>query len=152
MSIFKIFHKEPPPPPPPIYKRQPIASAAVVLTFIGMFVLGPIGAIYKGMTEELKGKADNKTVILLIEQIKENDKRQWEEIQKNREQSIQAPKNMSVETNEVQNKSNMNVRVEKKVTLTPQEFEKYMSLAPDVRVKYKKYLESTGKDVSGLPD
>lgn len=36
--------------------------------------------------------------------------------------------------------------------LTPEEFEKYMSLKPEVRAKYKKYLQSTGKDVSGLPD
>ena len=149
MSIFNIF-RQPPPPPEPIYKRQPIATAAVILTVIGMFVLGPIGAIYKGMTEELKGKADNKTVILLIEQIKENDKRQWEEIQRNREQSIKAPKNIKIENNSpsVEKKDTSASRV----ALSPEEFEKYMSLAPDVRKKYKKYLQSTGKDVSGLPD
>ena len=151
MSIFDRFRPAPPPPPPPpIYKRQPIATAAVILTFIGMFVLGPIGAIYKGMTEELKGKADNKTVILLIEQIKENDKRQWEEIQRNREQkTVSAPKNMSVESS---GKSDGPVSSSSKVVLTPQEFEKYLSLSSEMRVKYKKYLMSTGKDVSGLPD
>ena len=144
MSIFNIFKK---PEPPPIYKRQPIATAAVILTVIGMFVLGPIGAVYQGMTEELKGKADNKTVILLIEQIKENDQRQWKEIEKNREQQpLSAPKNLSINTEVSKEVSKV------KVVLTPSEFETYMALKPEIRKKYKSYLEGTGKDTSGLPD
>ena len=138
MWIFK--KKE---PPLPIYKRKPIAPAAVVLTIIGMFVLGPIGVIYETMSEELKGKANNETVILLIEQIKENDERQWKEIERNREQStstIRAPANLSIDTGK------------SRVVLTAEEFEKYISLKPEIRQKYKKYLESKGKDVSGLPD
>ncbi len=141
MSLFNIFKR--PPPPEPIYKRRPIATAAIILTAVGMFVLGPIGAIYQGMTEELKTKADNKTVILLIEQIKENDQRQWKEIEKNREQqTISAPKNFSINTDTERSK----------VVLTPEEFETYMALKPEVRIKYKKYLENIGKDVSGLPN
>lgn len=138
MWIFK--KKE---PPLPIYKKRPIATAALILTVIGMFVLGPIGAIYQGMTEELKGKADNQTVILLIEQIKENDARQWKEIEKNREQqTISAPKNFSINTDTEKSK----------VILTPKEFAQYMEMPPEKRLKYKQYLESTGKDVSGLPN
>ncbi len=136
MWIFK--KKE---PPLPIYRRKPIATAGIILMAIGMFVLGPIGAIYQGMTEELKGKADNKTVILLIEQIKENDSRQWKEIEKNREQqTISAPKNLSINTER------------SGAILTPEEFTQYIEMTPEKRVKYKKYLESTGKDVSGLPN
>jgi len=36
--------------------------------------------------------------------------------------------------------------------LSPEEFEKYMSMEPDIRIKYKRYLQKIGKDVSGLPD
>jgi len=134
MSIFDRFR--PPPPPPPIYKRQPIATIAVILTLISMFVLGPVGYIVKSIGEEMEKKANNETVILYMKQQKETDDRQWKAI----EQQIQAPKNLSINT------------PNKKVALTPSEFEKYMSLAPEIRVKYKKYLESTGKDVSGLPE
>ena len=127
-----MFWRKPPPAPLPIYKRQPIASAAVVLTMVGMFVLGPVGAIYKGMTEELKAKADNKTVILLIEQIKENDKRQWKEIEANRQQStISAPKNTQIV------KSQAIKLVVKK--LTPTEYVAYTEMNPDQQKAYREY-------------
>lgn len=135
-----LFRK--PAPLKPFYKRQPVATVAVILTMVAMFVLAPVGVIYDGLTEELKGKADNATVILLIQQIKENDNRQWKEIENNRKQhqvALQAPKNLQMKT----------VRV--KVILTPDEFEKYMNMTSESRVAYKKYLENTGKDVRGLP-
>jgi len=139
MSIFNIFRQPPPPPPPPIYQRKPIATIAVVLTIIGMFVLGPVGAIYNGMTEELKKKADYDTVILILKQQKENDDRQWKEIERNRstrqQTTVMTPKILKL-----------------KVVLTPQEFKSYMEMSSVDRSRYKKYLESTGKDVSSLPD
>ena len=89
----------PPPPPPPFYKARPVATAAVVLTIIGMFVLGPIGAIYKGMTEELKTKANNETLLLYMQQQKEDSDRQWKEIERNREQkTISAPKKVIIKS------------------------------------------------------
>jgi len=121
------------PPPEPIYKRRPIASIAVILTMIGMFVLGPVGAIYNGMTEELKGKADNATVILLIEQIKENDKRQWEEIKSNRQQkvAISAPKNTQIVKSQA-----IKLKVKQ---LTPSEYVTYTKMNPEQQESYRKY-------------
>lgn len=130
-----IFKK--PEPPPPIYKRQPIATAAVILTIIGMFVLGPIGALWNGMAEELKKKADNETVIMLMKQQKENDDRQWQELRdlRNRSQS--------------QTESQTIIKSEKKA-LTPEQFATYMNMKPEVKIKYKKYLENLGYDITGL--
>jgi len=86
-----FWKREPPPPPPPIpFYRKP-AVVSIILTVIIVFVLGPVGFIFNGMTEELEKKADNETVILLIKQIKENDDRQWKEIEQNRQQQAPAP-------------------------------------------------------------
>jgi len=134
------FFRKPPPPPKPIYKRQPIATAAVILTIIGMFVFGPIGVIYNSMSEELKGKANNETVILYMKQQKETDDRQWKAL----EQQIQVPKSMMLSPPN-------SLSIEKPV-LTVEQFEKYMSMVPEIRSKYKIYLESRGYDVEGLPD
>jgi len=134
MSIFNIFRK-PPPPPPPIYKRQPIATAAVILTIVGMFVLGPIGAIYKGLTEELKQKANNETVLLYMKQQKEVDDRQWKAI----ETQLQQKRTRSAIATGTP-----------KLVLTPEQFEKYLKMPPDIQVKYKEYLKSRGYDVDGL--
>ena len=138
MSISDIFKKTPP-PPEPIYKRQPIATAAVILTIIGMFVLGPIGALWNGMAEELKKKADNETIIMMLRQNKETDDRQWEAIKENR----LAPRMAT------QGKADVATRA---LPLTAAQFEKYMSLEPEIRTKYKKYLAAKGYDVGGLPD
>jgi len=134
------FFRKPPPPPKPIYARQPIATAAVILTIIGMFVFGPIGVIYNSISEELKGKANNETVILYMKQQKETDDRQWKAL----EQQIQVPKSMMLSPPN-------SLSIEKPV-LTVEQFEKYMSMVPEIRSKYKIYLESRGYDVEGLPD
>jgi len=88
MSIFNRFRREPPPPPPPpIYKRQPIATAAVILTMVAMFVLGPIGYLWNGMAEEMKvvkakieevqkEKATNEDVKAALEELKAQRKEQ----------------------------------------------------------------------------
>lgn len=128
------------PPPEPIYKRQPIATTAVVLTIIGMFVLGPVGFLWNGMAEELKKKADNQTVIMLMQQQKENDDRQWQEIRENRNQKL---------TQEVMVEKKIKIN---KPTLTPEQFEKYISMSPEVQSKYKNYLQNLGFDITGLPE
>jgi hypothetical protein len=124
------FRKKP--TPLPIYKRQPIATAAVILTLIGMFILGPIGVIYKGMAEELKQKANNETVILYMQQQKEKDDQQWKAI----ERIIEAPtrlifKNESSDENEKLN------TIEQKRRLTPQEYIEYKKLSSEDRASYR---------------
>ena len=128
-----MFWRKPPPPPLPIYKQRPIATIAVILTMIAMFVLAPVGVIYDGMTEELKGKADNATVILLIKQIKENDDRQWKEIENNRKHpeqtTISAPKNLQM-------MKAIKLKVKK---LTPAEYVSFINMSPEQQKAYKKY-------------
>jgi hypothetical protein len=139
------------PPPPPIYKKRPIATFAVILSFVGMFVLGPIGAIYNGLTEELKTKANNETILLYMKQQKENDDRQWKEIERNRQQQVQVmqpPQTVRIQPAAVP----PNVIQKPKLILTPEQFEKILKLKPEIRTIYKKYLESKGFDVSGIPD
>jgi ABC-type lipoprotein release transport system permease subunit len=119
------------PPPQPIYKRKPIATAAVILTMVGMFVLGPVGVIYNGMSEELKKKADYDTVVLILRQQKEKDDRQWEEIQNIRQQqaTISAPKNLQ-----------MMKAIELKVKkLTPTEYVSFINMSSAQQAAYKKY-------------
>jgi len=137
-----LYRKEP--PPKPFYKKQPIATATFVFTIVCVLVLGPVGMLWNGMAEELKKKADNQTVIMLMQQQKENDDRQWEEIKNNRTQKIiQHSLIGSVPTS---------VPTTQKVKLTPEQFEKYISLSPEIRTKYKQYLESQGYDCRGLPE
>jgi len=160
-----IFKREPP-PPPPVYKRRPIATIAVILTAVGMFVLGPVGAIYNSMSEELKQKVDNKTLQLMIEKdrdalqrTKEVNKQQQQAIVENQkaiqlllreqavlkvEKKIEAPKKVVIKEPET--------TIVKKNALTPEEFSQYLKMTPQMRVKYKKYLKHIGKDVSGLPE
>jgi hypothetical protein len=125
--------RKPPEPEEPIYKKRPLATIAVILSMVGMFVLGPIGAIYKGMSEELKKKADYETVILILKQQKEKDDRQWEEIKNNRnnQQTISLPKNLEV----VRPKA-IKLMVKK---LTPTEYISYMKMSPEQQLAYKKY-------------
>jgi len=124
--------RKPDPPPKPLYKQKPLATIAVILTIIGMFVLGPIGAIYKGMTEELKKKADYETVILILKQQKEKDDRQWEEINRQRQQTtVSKPKNLEI----VRPKA-IKLIVRK---LNPTEYTNFMKMTPEQQIAYKKY-------------
>jgi len=130
--MFSIFRREPPPPPPkPFYRKNPIATWAVVLTMVGMFILGPIGVIYKTMAEDLKAKANNETVLLYMKQQKETDDRQWKAI----EQQIQAPKSISINEPVTRNKS---LSDEEKPPLSPKEFQDYMNMSPENRAAFRK--------------
>ncbi len=128
MSIFK----KQPPPPPPIYKRQPMASIAVILTMVTMFVLGPVGYLWNGMAAENK---ENRGAIV-------QNQLAIKEILTRQEMIIKSPSRGG----------NIIGPATIKNILTPEEFEKYLSFSKEDRLKYKQYLKSTGKDVSSLPD
>ena len=131
--MFSIFRREPPPPPPkPFYRKNPIATWAVVLTMIGMFVLGPVGVIYKTMAEELKSKANNETVLMYMKQQKETDDRQWKMI----EQQVQRPQ--SVQMKEVRPMSEPKSQSVDAPPLTPKQFEDYMNMSPEHRAAFRK--------------
>jgi len=124
------FRREPPPPPPkPFYKNRPVATAAVILTMIGMFVLGPVGVIYKSMAEQLKAKANNETVLLYMKQQKETDDRQWKMIEQ--KQSI-APKE-SYRLPRSSGKADV-----AGPALTPKQFDDYMKMSPQNRAAFRK--------------
>ena len=170
MSIFS-FKKEPPPPPSP---RVPAWVVQMITPLIMAIVLGLVAFIGNGFTEDLKElknqvievdktKVDNKTLKLLIENQNIIIQHQQEEAAKQRQENaekfeiiqrtqtktlerieaIQAPRRVIVEpTYESTNIGD---------ALTPEEFERYMKMDPEVQKKYKKYLQERGKDVSGLP-
>ena len=168
--MYNPFRK--PEPEPPIYKRQPIATAAIILTLIGMFVLGPVGIIYKSMSEELKKKVDNETLQLMIQKDREalqrqeaalkekgvKDEKQDAAIIENQKTlimireknaAIEAPKSVVIrDTSEI--KASTSIRKEEKKPLPPDFFEKFIKLAPAVQERYKRYLEAKGYDVEGL--
>ena len=166
--MFNPFRK-PEPPPQPFYKKQPIATAAVIITLIGMFVLGPVGVIYNGMSAELKKKVDNKTLQLMIQKDREalqrqeaalkekgkKDEKQDAAIIENQKTLIMirqraaaptAPKSVVIkDTSRI--KASSAVR---KKPLPPDFFEKFIKLTPEVQEKYKKYLKARGYDIEGL--
>ena len=172
LTVFSRW-RQPPPPPPKKFYQQP----ALILTLVAMFVLGPVGVIYNTMSEELKKKVDNKTLQLMIEKDREALKRQGDALkekgQKDEKQdaaiienqktliilrqqqsTIKAPSSVQIKDSNI---TGPRATVSKKVTqrkpeLTPAQFEKYLTLKPEIRAKYKKYLMSRGFDVSGLPD
>jgi len=156
--MFDLFRK--PEPPKPIYKRQPIATAAVIITLIGMFVLGPVGVIYNGMSEELKKKVDNSTLQLMIEKDREALKRQDEALkEKNKKDDtqdaaiIENQKTLLLIRQQkitLAEPRNVGVQIVEKKPLPPDFFEKYVKLSPEIQIKYKKYLESRGYDTNGL--
>lgn len=129
-----LFFRKPPPPPQPFYKKQPVATFAVLLTIIITFVLTPVGVIYDGMSEELEKKADYDTLILIMKQQKEKDDRQWEEIKNNRQSqqtAIQPPKNVQIVQPEA-----IKMVVKK---LTPEEYLAFVKMTPEQQEAYKKY-------------
>ena len=98
MVIKNPFKKEPP-PPLPFYKRQPIATWAVVLTMVSMFVLGPIGYIFNGFTEELK---DVKEKVAAVEKEKVDNE--------NLKETLTELKEQRAETKEVLEQQNESIR------------------------------------------
>ena len=68
------FRRVPPPPPPKRWYQQPV----VILTVAAMFVLAPVGAVYNGMSEEIKKLEAEKAEKQTIEQMLEYNKDQLE--------------------------------------------------------------------------
>lgn len=125
-----MFWRKPPPPPENPWFMKP-GWVTVMITLVVIFVLGPVGAIYQGMTAELKKKADYETVILILKQQKEKDDRQWQEIQNNRKQetTITAPKNLQM----------MEVIKLKVKKLSPAEYTHFIKMTPEQQAAYKNY-------------
>ena len=172
MSIFNRFQK-PPPPPPPFYRRQPIATAGLVLTLFATLIIGPTQYIARGMDAKIdnnskrivdiqKEKATNENVkgalIELKEQRKEQsaaNKEQNKSIQTNqiaiekiliRQEVIKAPGGFAI----TGGKSDQPFEEKPKRILTPEQFERYMSMSPELQEKYKRYLRHKGYDTEGL--
>ena len=125
-------------------------------------------------------KVDNKTLQLMIERQelmikhqqeeadkqRELDAKKFEQIQKTQSKTLERIETMQVEKRPVvveQPKAKIRAPsgfsvggksdgASRAVELSPEEFERYMKMDPEIRVKYKKYLQSRGKDTSGLPD
>jgi hypothetical protein len=182
MSIFNIFRQPPPPPPPFYKTRPVATAGLIFTLFATLVIgptqyiaRGMDAKIEKNATniESIqKEKATNETVkdtlLELKEQRKEQavaNKEQNRSIQTNqiaiekiliRQEIIKAPSGFGIKTegkaDSPKTERNVLVKAKPKAVLTPEQFERYLSMAPDIRVKYKNYLEQTGKDVSGLPD
>ena len=126
-----------PPPPPKLWIQKP-AWVSIVITVVVVLVLGPVGVIWNGMAEEQK---EHRNAIVQNQlAIKELLTRQ--------QMLIEAPKNLTI--------TGPNATIKKvepkssKPVLSPEQFEKYMQMKPEIQAKYKKYLESRGYDVEGL--
>jgi len=155
--MFNPFRK--PEPPPKKWYAQP----ALILTIVAMFVLGPVGVIYNGMSEELKKKVDNSTLQLMIEKDREalqrqgdalkqkqiKDEKQDAAIVENQKTLIMLRQQTVIIKPQAESRMISNKDVKKK-PLPPDFFEKYFKLSPDIQAKYKKYLESRGYDTEGL--
>jgi ABC-type lipoprotein release transport system permease subunit len=154
-----MFWRKPPPPPPKKWFQQP----AIILTVIAMFVLGPVGVIYNGMTEELKKKVDNTTLQLMIQKDREALQRQEDALKERQKKDdkqdaaiVENQKTLMILRQQAQpqtsttNSRVVKIQEENKKPLPPEFFEKYLTMTPEVQAKYKKYLESRGYDVEGL--
>jgi len=150
------FHREPPPPPP---KKGIPGWVNIVTPIIFAIVIGLLTIVYNGLAEELKTKADKEAT---LQQIQSNQKI-LEKHQMSLDQTLQVITKIQAERDVAEKlrkemappagfKMMEPATTVQKVTLTPGEFQNYLKMSPTDRVKYKKYLESTGKDVSGLPD
>jgi hypothetical protein len=177
MSIFK---RTPPPPPKkgvPTWVVQLITPLLFALfmalaTFIGSGFSEDIKDLKTQVSQVDAEKVDNKTLQLMIknqellikhqqeeaERQREIDAEKFEEIQRTQTQTlerieaIQAPQAVRVApvTPVIVPKAKTKQTHSGEV-LTPEEFEKYLNMDPDIQIKYKRYLEKIGKDVSGLP-
>ncbi len=118
-----------PPPEKPWFMKP--GWVTIMITLIVIFVLGPIGAIYQGIAEELK---QNTSAIVQNQlAIKELLTRQ---------QMILAPKAVKIIDPP---------RKTVKKPVPPDYFQAYMNMSQESRSGYKKYLEQLGYDVRGLP-
>ncbi len=173
------FRREPPPPPPSkIPAWVQLATPIIMAIVLGLFAF--IGNSFSESIKEVKEqvktvdqeKVDNKTLQLMIqrqdiliqhqqeesERQRDLDSKKFEDIQKTQTKTLERIETMQGEKRSVMISPPSNVSIGgkadvlNKACLTPQEFEKYLSMDPNTRIKYKQYLQSRGKDISGLPD
>ena len=120
-------------------------------------------------------KVDNKTLQLMLknqkmmieqqkeeaERQREEDAKKFEQIQQTQQKTLERieqqqrvapPKEFRVKSNSenVREERSEAARTQHKRTLTPEQFERYLLMKPEIQEKYKKYLESRGYDVEGL--
>lgn len=182
MSWFRREPPPPPPKKIPAWVQltTPIIMAIILglVAFIGNSFSETIKEVKAKVESVDKEKVDNQTLQLmlknqemLIRQQKEEadrqrqeDAKKFEAIQKTQGETLKRietiQREKAVEPRVVSPPSGLSVGGKsdssefqsKGEALSPSEFEKYMSMSPEVRVKYKRYLQKIGKDVSGLPD
>jgi len=172
MWIFKRT-----PPPPPKIPQWLTISVPIIITIL----LGLVALVYNTMAADVKEvkeqvekveekKVDNETLKILLEnqklmiqQQKEEAERQrvedakkFDQLQHTQSKTLERIEDMQKEkvfNREIKAPRGFSIKSkDTKVALTPEQFEKYLSMDPKVRVKYKQYLERSGKDISELPD
>lgn len=137
-----------------------------LISFIGNGFSEDIKEI-KGQIKEVDNtKVDNETLQLmiknqsiLIEQQKEDaahkreeDTKKFEQIQKTQTETLKQLQYIQMDrTRNPRSSSTVINQNSEKAVLTPEEFNTYMNMHPEIKIKYKIYLQSLGKDVSSLP-
>jgi len=180
MSIFNMFRQPPPPPPPFYKARPVATAGLVFTLFVTLIVgptqyiaRGMDAKIEKNSTniESIqKEKATNETVKDTLMELKEQrkeqasaNKEQNRSIQTNqiaiekiliRQEIIKAPSGFGIKaegkSDSPKTERNVMVEAKPKKILTPEQFEKYMTMAPELQEKYKRYLRHKGYDTEGL--
>ena len=166
-----IFKKQPPPK-----KTVPgwVQLAIPIVFAIFMAMGGFIGSGFSEDIKELKGsvkevdekKVDNETLQLMIKNQSILIQQQKEEAERKREEDAKKFERLQQTQAETLKQLQM-IQIQKvytptepkivssgsssKSSLTPEEFDKYINMKPEVQIKYKRYLEKIGKDVSALP-
>lgn len=168
-----IFKKDPPPPP-----KSKAWIVQLITPIVFAIIVGLAGLVFTGLKEnvgalasDLKDKVDNKTLQLMIEKQDMVIQHQREEAEKQRQmdaekfqmiqqtqtktleriEAIQVPQRLSIGTSLNPSIITKSSKIKTDDALTPEEFERYMKMDPEIQIKYKKYLQEKGRDVSGLP-
>ena len=158
--MLRMFWRKPPPPKPKIPQWLMITAP-----FIFAIVIGLIGLVYNTMAEEINDvkdsivvveqkKVDNRVLKLMIEKDRQALQTQHE---RNKEQDKAIIENQRAIQQLLIKPPSLRIipksdHVSNQKILPPDLFEKYISMKPEVRQKYKKYLNTKGYDVSNLPE
>lgn len=169
------FKKQPPPPKKSVPGWVQLATPIIFAIFLGMITF--IGNGFSEDIKEIKSqvkevderKVDNQTLQLMIknqailiqqqkeeaEHKRQEDSKKFEQLQQTQSETLKQLQMIQIQRAytpiepEIVSKGSSSIST--KEALTPEEFDKYINLKPEVQVKYKRYLEKIGKDVSGLP-
>jgi len=169
MWIFKRT----PPPQPKIPQWASISVPIIMAVLIGLVALvyNTMAADLQEVKEEVEKveekKVDNETLKILLENQKlmiqqqkeesdrqrEGDAKKFEVLQNNQTKTLERIEEMQVQKQApkvIAPPSAFKIKVKAKPTLNPEQFEKVLSMDPDIRVKYLKYLKHKGYDTEGL--